>query len=42
MSKFIVGTNLGIVLSTVGFTGITRMLDKGVDTVKTQTQEIAR
>lgn len=42
MSKFIVGTIFGIVLSTVGFTGITRMLDKGVDTVKTQTQEIAR
>ena len=42
MSKFIVGTIFGIVLSTVGFNGITRMLDKGVDTVKTQTQEIAR
>jgi hypothetical protein len=42
MSKFIVGTIFGIVISTVGFTGITRMLDKGVDTVKTQTQEIAR
>jgi len=42
MSKFIVGTIFGVVLSTVGFSGITRMLDKGVDTVKTQTQEIAR
>jgi hypothetical protein len=42
MSKFIVGTIFGVVLSTVGVSGITRMLDKGVDTVKTQTQEIAR
>lgn len=42
MSKFIAGTIFGIVLATVGFGGITRMLDKGVDTVKTQTQEIAR
>jgi hypothetical protein len=42
MSKFIMGTIFGIVLSTVGFSGITRMLDRGVDTVKTQTQEIAR
>lgn len=42
MSKFIAGTIFGIVLATVGFSGIARMLDRGVDTVKTQTQEIAR
>ena len=42
MSKFIAGAIFGIVLATVGFGCITRMLDKGVDTVKTQTQEIAR
>lgn len=42
MSKFIAGTIFGIVLATVGFSGIARMLDRGVDTVKTQTREIAR
>jgi len=42
MSKFVIGTVFGIVLATVGFGGIARMLDRGVDTVKTQTQEIAK
>jgi hypothetical protein len=42
MSKFIIGTVFGIVLATVGFSGIARMLDRGVDTVKIQTQEIAK
>jgi hypothetical protein len=42
MSKFVIGTVFGIVIATVGFGGIARMLDRGVDTVKTQTQEIAK
>jgi hypothetical protein len=42
MSKFVMGTIFGIVLATVGFSGIARMLDKGVDTVKTQTQDLAK
>ena len=42
MSKFIAGTIFGIVLATVGFSGIARLLDKGVDTVKVQTQEISK
>jgi hypothetical protein len=42
MSKFIIGTIFGIVLATVGFSGIARLLDKGVDTVKVQTQEISK
>lgn len=42
MSKFVMGTIFGIVLATVGFGGIARMLDKGVDTVKTQTQDLAK
>jgi len=42
MSKFIAGLIFGLILATVGFSGIARMLDKGVDTVKTQSQEMAK
>lgn len=42
MKAFIAGTIFGLVLATVGFGGIARMLDKGVDTVKTQSQEMAK
>ena len=42
MKGFIVGTIFGLVLATVGFSGIAKMLDKGVDTVKTQSQEMAK
>jgi len=33
MKGFILGTVFGLVLATVGFSGIAKMLDKGVDTV---------
>ena len=42
MSKFIAVLIFGLILATVGFSGIARMLDKGVDTVKTQSQEMAK
>ena len=42
MKGFIIGTIFGLVLATVGFSGIARMLDKGVETVKTQSQEMAK
>lgn len=42
MKMFIIGTVFGLVLATVGFSGIARMLDKGVDTVKEKSAEIAR
>jgi hypothetical protein len=42
MKMFILGTVFGLVLATVGFSGIAKMLDKGVDTVKTQSQELAK
>lgn len=42
MKLFIAGTIFGLILATVGFGGITRILDKGVDTIKTHSQEIAR
>jgi hypothetical protein len=42
MKMFIVGVIFGLILATVGFSGIARMLDRGVDTVKTQSQELAK
>ena len=42
MKMFIVGTIFRLILETVGFSGIARMLDKGVDTVKEKSVEIAR
>jgi hypothetical protein len=38
MTKFISGFILGIVVCTVGFTGVTRMFDNGVSKV----QEVAK
>ena len=42
MRNFILVTVFGIVIATVGFSGIARLLDRGVDTVKTQTQDLAK
>jgi len=42
MKMFLFGTIFGLVLATVGFGGMARMLDKGIDTVKTQSQEMAK
>ena len=42
MKSFILGTVFGLVLATVGFSGIARIMDKGVDTVKTHSQEMAK
>ena len=39
MTKLLVGFILGIVVSTVGFSGIARMADRGVDKVKEVTIE---
>jgi hypothetical protein len=38
----IIGFVLGLVVATVGFGGVARILDKGVDTVKTTSQELSR
>jgi hypothetical protein len=40
--KLIVGFVLGLVVATVGFSGIARILDNGIDHVKTQSQELAK
>ena len=42
MKAFILGTAFGLVLATVGFSGIAKIMDKGVDTVKTHSQEMAK
>lgn len=42
MKAFIAGTVFGLILATVGFSGIARMLDHGIDKVKTTSQEMAR
>ncbi len=42
MTKILIGFVLGIIVATVGFSGIARMLDRGVETVKTQSQELAK
>ena len=42
MRTFIVGFVLGIVVATVGFTGVARILDNGINTVKSQSQELAK
>ena len=42
MTKFIVGVVVGIVISSVGVSGIARLVDKGVDQTKTVIQEQAK
>ena len=42
MMKFILGFILGLVVSAVGFSGIARMFDKGVQTIQTQSKELAQ
>jgi hypothetical protein len=42
MRNFIIGTIFGIVLATVGFTGIARILDHGLTAVKSQSVELSK
>lgn len=42
MRNFLVGVIVGIIIATVGFSGVTRMLDKGIETVKSHSQELAQ
>lgn len=42
MKNFIIGAVFGLVIATVGFGGIARILDRGVETLKTQSQELAK
>ena len=42
MTKFIVGFVLGIVISTIGFAGLARLADRGVEQLKQTSQEAAK
>ena len=42
MSKLIIGFVLGLVVASVGFSGIAKILDKSVDTVKTESRNLAQ
>ena len=41
MKTFIAGFVVGVVVATVGFGGVARILDHGVESVKTHSQELA-
>ena len=38
--QLIIGIVLGIVVSTIGFSGVARVLDKSLDTIKQTSQQI--
>jgi hypothetical protein len=40
--QFIIGILIGIAIASVGFSGVAKILDRGVDAVKTQTQELSK
>ena len=42
MSKILIGFVLGLIVATVGFSGITRILDSGVQAIQNQSRELAR
>lgn len=40
--KFVIGFVLGIVVGQVGFSGMARVMDRGVSAVQEQAQEVAK
>ena len=40
--KFLVGFVCGVIVATVGFTGIARIMDQGVQVIQNQSRELAR
>ena len=40
--QFIIGVLVGIAIASVGFSGVANILDRGVEAVKTQTQELTK
>ena len=42
MTKFVIGFVLGVVVSTIGFTGLARVADRGVEQLKESSQEVAK
>jgi hypothetical protein len=42
MRNFVIGTIFGLLLGTVGLSGIARVVDRGIETFKVQSQELAK
>lgn len=42
MKNFILGTLFGLLLGSVGLAGIARVVDRGIETFKSQSQEFAK
>jgi hypothetical protein len=42
MKMFVVGFVVGLIVATVGFSGVARILDHGVETIKSTSQELAK
>ena len=42
MSKLLIGIVIGIVIATVGITGIFRVLDKSIQVIQNQSKELAQ
>ena len=42
MSKILVGIVIGIIIATVGFGGVVRVLDRGVQTIQQTSKEFAQ
>ena len=42
MSKLIIGFVLGLIVASVGFSGIARIMDRGVQTIQNQSKELAQ
>ena len=42
MSKILIGIVIGIVIATVGFGGVARVLDRGVQTIQQTSKEFAQ
>ncbi len=42
MTKFVLGFVVGLIVASVGFGGIARILDRGVQEIQTQSKELAR
>jgi uncharacterized membrane protein YtjA (UPF0391 family) len=42
MSKLIIGFVLGLIVASVGFSGIARIADRGIQTIQQQSKELAQ
>lgn len=42
MKNILIGFVLGLIVATVGFSGVARIFDRGIDTIKNQSRELAQ